>query len=255
MQQRESAKKAAASAAAAAAAGRSHLHPQVAQLSQTGGAQQTPITGSQQIARTATWLERANLILSSKLDGSENSSPNSNESSHNSYKDRRTEDQIKEVERLIHEGPIIQQTSVGLPLLLEKSSSTPGVSGQDVNSGTKRKVSDDDRGRTLSQSATAALPSVAITSSPHGFTLPEEDTVTRARSGSLNVLFKGPNYRPKSPSQPPQDKLPRRSKSSTHLSAYSRSTTGDEDDAQALVGFLNSVRASAAASAARPFPD
>jgi len=248
MQQRESAKKAAASAAAAAAAGRSHLHPQVAQLSQSGGgAQQTPITGSQQIARTATWLERANLILSSKLDGSETSSPNSNESSRNSYKDRRTEDQIKEVERLIHEGPIIQQTSAGIPLLLEKSTSTPGVSDQDLNSGTKRKVSDDDRGRTLSLSATAALSSVGITSSPHGFTLPEEEITTRARSGSLNLY-----YRPKSPSQPPYDKLPRRSKSSTHLSALSRSTTGDED-AQALVGFLNSVRASAAASAARPF--
>jgi hypothetical protein len=248
MQQRESAKKAAASAAAAAAAGRSHLHPQVAQLSQSGGgAQQTPITGSQQIARTATWLERANLILSSKLDGSETSSPNSNESSRNSYKDRRTEDQIKEVERLIHEGPIIQQTSAGIPLLLEKSTSTPGVSDQDLNSGTKRKVSDDDRGRPLSQSATAALSSVGITSSPHGFTLPEEEITTRARSGSLNLY-----YRPKSPSQPPHDKLPRRSKSSTHLSALSRSTTGDED-AQALVGFLNSVRASAAASAARPF--
>jgi hypothetical protein len=91
------------------------------------------------------------------------------------------EDQMKEVQRLIHEGPIIQQTTAGLPHLLEQQGDEPH--------GGQRKVTED------------------LWQEPPG---------------------------------PPVDKRPRRSSGGQ--------TSSGAEDAEALVGFLNSVRANAEAS-------
>ena len=207
MQQRESAKKAAASAAAAAAAatGRTHLHSHVAHPSMATASCGTPQTRTAPphsgghhikqtaVARTASWLDRANAILAANSEASpatqmQSSAPflvppgRTHVQDVRSLPQKEIEEQMKEVQRLIHEGPSIQQTTAGLPHLLDQEAAThsPFV-GQ-------RKVTDD-------------LPHIA--------------------SG-----------------QPPVDKRPRTS---------AQSSTGAED-AEALVGFLNSVRASAEAT-------
>ena len=201
MQQRESAKKAAASAAAAVAAatGRSQMHghipPAPTGVSNPHPQGIAPHPGSHQVdqaavARTATWLDRANAILSAKNDASQAvpirtavPSTHSQAAGVESLPSQEIENQMKEVQRLIHEGPIIQQTTAGIPHLLER-----GISGQ-------RKVTEDD-----------AMQGSSYVSSP------AEPADKRARTSSA-----------------------------------SEDSSGAED-AEALVGFLNSVRASAEAS-------
>jgi hypothetical protein len=90
MQQRESAKKAATSAAVAAAA--------------TSG--RTDVGQPNPVAQTASWLDRAKSALQ------EPSSENIEEEFSLHY-------QMQEVKRLIHEGPVIQQTSADLPHILD----------------------------------------------------------------------------------------------------------------------------------------
>lgn len=116
LQQRESAKKAAASAAVAAIA----------------GSGQTDIGQPNPVAQTASWLDRAKSAL----------------------KETPTEDtveaislhyQMQEVQRLIHEGPVIQQTSVDLPHMLDDD--TPALGGQqnvEVEPADKRLRTDED---------------------------------------------------------------------------------------------------------------
>ena len=209
MQQRESAKKAAASAAAAVAAatGRSHLPGHVS--STTAGSATmvnhhlhgVPVAhpGSHHVnqtavARTATWLDRANAILQAKSDGAQPIAPRnipsvvpsaeSQVSSFGSLPQREIENQMKEVQRLLHEGPIIQQTTAGLPHLLEQ--------GSNVQPTGQRKVTEDQEAVYLSS--------------------PAEHADKRARTSSASDNSSG------------------------------------AEDAEALVGFLNSVRASAEAS-------
>uniref|UniRef100_A0A6V2BF89 Myb-like domain-containing protein n=3 Tax=Ditylum brightwellii TaxID=49249 RepID=A0A6V2BF89_9STRA len=136
MQQRESAKKAAASAAAAAAAasGRHHLHVHSAHHSAgaqlNGGlyGQLTPVSASDQqlkqsvVTQTASWLDRANAILSSKSSSSKDRAAGPTESE---APPAEVENQMKDIQLLIHEGPMIQQTSAGLPRLLVGPSGTP----------------------------------------------------------------------------------------------------------------------------------
>jgi hypothetical protein len=115
MQQRESAKKAAASAAVAAAV--------------TSG--QSDMGQSNPVAQTASWLDRAKSALQDPtLDNSE-------ETASLHY-------QIQEVQRLIHEGPVIQQTSADLPLILDEE--TPGTVGEtgEVEPADKRLRTDED---------------------------------------------------------------------------------------------------------------
>lgn len=116
MQQRESAKKAAASAAVAA----------IATSGRTDVGQPNPV------AQTASWLDRAKSAL----------------------KDAHTENtveaislhyQMQEVQRLIHEGPVIQQTSADLPQMLDDEVPPPG--GQqnvEVEPADKRLRTDED---------------------------------------------------------------------------------------------------------------
>lgn len=211
MQQRESAKKAAASAAAAAAAatGRTHLHGHVAHPSAAPAVCGSPQvltapshpSGHQMkqtaVTRTASWLDRANAILSGNNEGAQATHPHpvpcivapgqNHAQAVRSLPQKEIEDQMKEVQRLIHEGPIIQQTTAGLPHLLDQKADVHSpIVGQ-------RKVTDD-------------LPHIA------------------GQIGS---------------DHPPVDKRPRTS--------IGQNSTGAED-AEALVGFLNSVRASAEAT-------
>jgi len=207
MQQRESAKKAAASAAAAVAAvtgrtmttvlppagpprvgnpySQSHPpHPDSHHVNQTA------------VARTATWLDRANAILSTKSDGTQVpmhtvpsvvSTAQGQAAGVGSLPPQEIENQMKEVQRLLHEGPIIQQTTAGIPHLLDQGpSSQLSLAGQ-------RKVTEDG----VVQQYTSS---------------PAEPADKRARTSSA-----------------------------------SENSSGAED-AEALVGFLNSVRASAEAS-------
>ena len=189
MQQREAAKKAAASAAAAtaAASGRCHVHiPSATQSATVSGNHSVAIPQEAIVTRTASWLDRANAILASggevgpvpqrqlvpdgDMDHAEAAS---------SQPAKEIEDEMMEVQRLIHEGPIIQQTTAGLPRLLDHSR------GSDI--------------------------------------APQYTTLASADHES---------------SQPPVDKRPRR---------LSGNDASGAEDAQALVGFLNSVRAAAAA--------
>jgi hypothetical protein len=181
MQQRESAKKAAASAAAAAAVAHRQydvVYPAPGMPSTSGhGPQDNPQQVKDTlVARTASWLERANAVLSTGDEPANPSTLNGSRDHAQAVKllpPQEIEDQMKEVQRLIHEGPIIQQTTAGLPDLLH--------------------------------------------SNAHSY------------SNLSSLDHEGP----------PVDKRPRR---------LSGSDTSGAEDAEALVGFLNSVRAAAAAS-------
>jgi hypothetical protein len=102
MQQRESAKKA---AAAAVAVGRGLQD----------GSYDPAGKGSHRanvVTRTASWLDRANVLLSEQTS-----------TDAESYIDEAVDIQVQmqEVQRLIHEGPIIQQTSAGLPDMIDQA--------------------------------------------------------------------------------------------------------------------------------------
>ena len=116
MQQRESAKKAAASAAVAAIA--------------TSG--RTDIGQPNPVAQTASWLDRAKSALK------EPPTENTVEAISLHY-------QMQEVQRLIHEGPVIQQTSADLPHMLDDEA--PSLIGQqnvEVEPADKRLRTDED---------------------------------------------------------------------------------------------------------------
>jgi hypothetical protein len=132
MQQRESAKKAAASVAAAHASslgGGGHGLMQGAPVALLSGAgPQSASTGSQHIGQnvvtqTASWLDRANALLKgTKTEGSNprnvaSGAPPAGQS-FDSMPSAEIESQMKEVQRLIYEGPLIQQTTAVLPHLL-----------------------------------------------------------------------------------------------------------------------------------------
>ena len=183
MQQRESAKKAAASAAAAnasAQSGRGHGVIQgvpVALLSSSHGPVAGPLLQQNAVTQAASWLDRANALL--KGTTVENKSPANmtalSDPSIDAMPNSEIENQMKEVQRLIYEGPLIQQTSASIPQLLQNGQAASTASG------------------------------IGMLSSDHG----------------MNAE--------------PADK---RMRTAAHSGA---------EDAEALVGFLRSVRASAAA--------
>jgi hypothetical protein len=131
MQERESAKKAAASAAAANSPpqGRGQGLVQGVPLAILGGpgtnSHSMPPTGDhlQQhaVAQAASWLDRANAILKgSKTSVSVATAGEATRNieyatqSFDSMPSNEIESQMKEVERLIYEGPIIKETTAGL---------------------------------------------------------------------------------------------------------------------------------------------
>jgi hypothetical protein len=223
LQQRESAKKAAASAAAANAASRGTVTVQGVPVSMLGASSQNSTDSQLQqsaVTQAATWLDRANVILMGNI-GNENQVDTSmggnfsNESFQQQNKDETTsthssmedslEHQMKEVQRLIYEGPIIQQTTAGLPnLLLRTSVSTASADHQAKQNA--------DRNTIIAASMSTPIGSSQMSSS------------------STHI----------SPTLEPADKRMRMN------TAADSNSTGAED-AEALVGFLRSVRASAAA--------
>ena len=91
------------------------------------------------IAKTAAWLDRADAILcvgskgsSASLDtgGSDEPKPSQDESS-DQLPQSVLESQMKEVEKLLDEGTLIQKTSKGLPKLLQGASGTDMASSSD----------------------------------------------------------------------------------------------------------------------------
>jgi len=223
LQQRESAKKAAASAAAANAASRGPVTVQGVPVSMLGASSQNSTDSQLQqsaVTQAATWLDRANVILMGNI-GNENQVDTSmrgnfsNESFQQQNKDETTsihssmedslEHQMKEVQRLIYEGPIIQQTTAGLPnLLLRTSVSTASADHQ-----TKQNA---DRNTIIAASMSTPIGSSQMSSS------------------SAHI-------------PPTLEQADKRMRMNT---AADSNSTGAED-AEALVGFLRSVRASAAA--------
>lgn len=117
MQQRESAKKAAATAAAA------------------NGAR---CTRENVVTRTASWLDRAESVLKHPSDNGDAEKPVD------------IKYQMQEVERLIHEGPSIQETSAGLPDMLFEAQ-------QRASSGSPDPEHTDKRLRTANQDAEALV--------------------------------------------------------------------------------------------------
>lgn len=115
LQQRESAKKAAASAAAAAAAASGQVHSTAVPTLSSTGPQNV-------VARTASWLDRAKSALNEPA----TQTPDAEEAS-------AIRSQMQEVQRLIHEGPIIQESSAGIPQMLDAPSGQ-----QNVGSGNER---------------------------------------------------------------------------------------------------------------------
>lgn len=112
LQQRESAKKAAASAVAA---GRTEGHHPVTQ--------------------TAAWLDRAKSALQ------QHAPPVLSEST----TEESLQYQIQEVQRLIYEGPVIQQTSADLPQILDAPEEGSGMGGvTEVEPADKRLRTDED---------------------------------------------------------------------------------------------------------------
>jgi hypothetical protein len=204
MQQRESTKKAAASAAAASSpitgAGRGHGAleggPSAGLFDETA-----PVHNQQNVvAQTASWLDRANAILKGSRD--ENVVGNvsfatppavSQQLAHafDSMPRAAIENQMKEVQRLIYEGPLIQQTTAGLPDLIHQ-----GIAAHQTHGHASNELRRTDVG-------------TAYNVSQH---LGAEPADKRMRTAS---------------------------------------TTGAED-AEALVGFLRSVRASAASAEEYP---
>jgi hypothetical protein len=199
MQQRESAKKAAAAAATCVvASGRSHGFVTdgsdgtglIAAFPGINGAQSA--SPSDGVAQTASWLDRASNIL--KGPGSQTgvsvlctqqefSLTQEQAQAPQSLPRSEIEMQMKEVERLIYEGPIIQKTSAGLPLVLYQSAS--------------------DAFRSHPPVPTTIVASMHSNAPHDGQQTPPEPADKRLRTG--------------------------------------------EEDAEALVGFLTAVRASAAA--------
>ena len=108
MQQRESVKKSAASVAIVAAASSGNVPYGLASVDCLRSSDPSDIRGNP-VAKTASWLDRAKNVLS--VPSGDNST------------DEQTlelEKQIQEVQRLIHEGPGIQQTSQVLPQILDQ---------------------------------------------------------------------------------------------------------------------------------------
>jgi hypothetical protein len=203
MQQREAAKKQAASAAAAAAAVSGRMIHGKSIHTSLGNEGSRAV-----VAQTASWLDRANAILSQAHAPTRSEQENKIAKANSDE----VEKEMKEVERLIHEG---QETSAGLPTLLESSLTSSTTTSPISSSGApcKRKVSDD---------------ALRIHVCPH---VPKDTQLQQVPSNGDNIT----NF------SPFLDKRMKRS--------LSHNNVQDHEDAATLMGFLSSVRQFAASSA------
>ena len=215
IQQKEAAKKQAASAAAAAAAVSGRMLGKSLHTSLGSNGNRAVV------AQTASWLDRANAILtqSHSNEGTEQEREIVKSTSDE------VEKEMKEVEQLIHEGPIIQQTSAGLSTLLQQKSlilstneSAKNATSNSIDASNKRKVSDD-------TSTTNNNTGVQLGNVKH--------QVQFYQSSSEDYSESQTHF---------HDKRMRRS--------FSYNNVQDHEDAVTLMGFLSSVRQAAASSSA-----
>mmetsp|Transcript_9930 Transcript_9930/g.12584 ORF Transcript_9930/g.12584 Transcript_9930/m.12584 type:complete len:663 (+) Transcript_9930:298-2286(+) len=227
MQQKDMAKKQAASAAAAAAAslsgrmqihGKSHLNQKSLNKTESRAV----------VAQTASWLDRANTLLS-QAHGSSNDSSDQEAIKIRKSNSDEVEKQMKEVERLIDEGPIIQKTSAGLQTLLESTTSPTdsapprnevGRSCTSIDVLSKRKVSDD----------------TPNNKGIHQSMRQQNVEISQAHYSGATSLSISHSFNP--------EKRMRKS--------FSHNNIQDHEAAVTLVGFLSSVRQAAAASGVTP---
>ena len=205
MQKREAEKKQAASAAAsnaaaaAVAASAPHLHDPTSALIRLNA---SALPGNRVVVtRTASWLDRANAILSKRRMASETPPKNSPESNE-------VKKEMKEVEKLIQEGPIIKKSS---GLLLQKYSDPLF----DDASNSKRKVSDDRNTAGSSKAASSLSPS----------TQPGLEKRLRKSQSVNNLDAAAAQLRPE---------------------RNASSGSGDTDDVAFFMGFISSLREEAA---------
>ncbi len=215
MQQKEADKKQAASvaasaaAAAAAAASAPHLHDPTSALIRLNA---SALPGNRVVVtRTASWLDRANAILSNRRMANEQLSKQLG---------RRDEvkKEMQEVKKLIQEGPIIQKSSE----LLRQDNNKIDTDA-DAEAPSKRKVSDDRDEKRSSSSANINLPAVTQKRTS------AKDVVKRMRkSVSHNNL---------------------EHTSSAQIRVDFNLSTGEAEDAASFLGFISSVREEAASGA------
>ena len=209
LQQRESAKKAAASAAAANSINRGAITVQGVPVSMLGASAQNSSDSQLKqsaVTQAATWLDRANVILMENIGNGNNADSEMRESHSNASSEQKNKDetasthssmedslehQMKEVQRLIYEGPMIQQTTAGLPNLFLRTAVSAASTDQQ----------------------------------------PNQDALPKSIESSAHVV---------PPLQEPADKRMR-------INAGADPNNTGAEDAEALVGFIRSVRASAAA--------
>lgn len=216
MQQKEAAKKQAASAAAAAAAVSGRMIHGKSIHDSLG-------TTCKVLTQTASWLDRANAILS-QTHSSQSSRRNKSTIDDQEIKISKSssdevEKELKEVEQLIHEGPI---TSAGLSTMLHNNNTT-NTTNSSTDTSTKRKVSDDDK-------ADKGASMQSTTSFYDDHFQQKESSLQQDNFSSRKSNF--------------YDKRIRRS--------FSHNNIQDHEDAGAFLGFLSSVHQAAASSSSTP---
>jgi len=205
MQQKEAAKKQAAASTAASALSGRMFHGKSLHESLGNKGNRAVVT------QTASWLDRANAILT-QAHSSQRSEAEMKISKTSSDE---VEQEMKEVEQLIHEGPMIQKTSAGLSTILQPDSSRhDSTPSSDFPS--KRKVSDDDK------------------SGGNLDTPDHSPSLQQSFSSEGRISFRPRFY----------DKRMKRSYSHNHLQNIQ-----DHEDAATLMGFLSSVHQAASKSA------
>jgi len=208
MQKREAEKKIAASAAAtqaaqaAASASAPHLHDPTSALIRLNA---SALPGNRVVvSRTASWLDRANAILSNRrMVCAQQSSQESNEDD--------VKKELQEIEGLIQESPIIQKSS-------ELLHQVDYISSDDVLS--KRKVSDDRQSKTVGPQHDAIE---AVTKPAQDFNKCQIESGDEKR---LRKSLSGNNL-----DIPP-----------SQISADYNVSSGEAEDAASFLGFISSVQ-------------
>ena len=238
------------------------------------------------VAQTASWLDRANAILSqthpsavkSKTKSTSTVSTNGGgpsltfkpSTTTSSTATGNTDDvvdaviisksnsdevekEMKEVEQLIHEGPIIQKTSAGLSTLLEKSS-TLSSSSQLANSPSKKATS------TLN-SITETVKTTSTTNCYHRDTQnkrkvsddrdndqkeQQQSSIEHRRKGK--TVFASPPLQIMSSSSEDRESPLSRLHDKRMRRSFSHNNVQDHEDAASFIGFLSSVREAAASN-------
>ncbi len=288
MQKRDAEKKQAASvaasaaAAAAAAASAPHLHDPTSALIRLNA---SALPGNRVVVtRTASWLDRANAILSKRRNASDLQNYYANKASTTACDSTETDTsktasvddgggspgsaddsnsilmkkEMQEVERLIEEGPIIQKSS---GLLLQKYCTTPPPSAAAAAQGqhhsqthgydppTKRKISDD-------QESGMAVGS-AMTNDQHSINVTRGHASADTNTSSHNLLdaTEISNDHKKYTLTGAKEKRLRKSLSTNNLQDASQQirsdfnlSSGEAEDAASFIGFISSVREEAASS-------